>query len=128
MNVQNLADTLQVLNLLPVAAVTASGNGTGVDLLSYTGDIKIVQDISAPVAGTNPTFDGTLEESDDNSSFTAISGGAFTQVTDTAGVQSINLNKDALKRYIRFVKTIGGTMSPQYLVSVKAYTTKKYPA
>ena len=122
----NLGDLLGSLNLIPVAAVTADGNGTGVDLIEYSGEIAIVADVSAPVAGTDPTLDLIVEDSADNSSFAALSPAvAFTQVTDTASVQKISLNKDEVRRYLRIRKDIGGTDSPQYLVSVKGYGLKR---
>lgn len=122
----NLGDDLQVLNLIPVASVAADGNGTGVDLKDYEGEIAVVLDCNN-VDGTNPTMDVTLEHSDDDSTYTAVSGGAFTQVTNTpASVQKISLVRHNLKRYLRAVKDIGGTMSPHFLVSVKGYGMKKY--
>ncbi len=123
---QNLGDDLQVLDLIPVASVAATANGTGVDLLTYEGEIAFVLDCNN-VDGTNPTMDITLEHSADNSSFTAVTGGAFTQVTSTpASVQKLSFVRGDLKRYVRAVKTIGGTMSPHFLVSVKGYCMKKY--
>lgn len=128
MIINNLADCLQVLDIIPVASVTSDGNGTGVDLVSYAGDIAIVLDC-VNTAGTTPTMDIKIQESDDNLSFSDVTSGAFTQVTDAAAsVQKLSLNKDALKRYIRAVKDIGGTNSPAFLVSVKGYAFKKYPA
>jgi hypothetical protein len=124
----NLGDQAQVLDLLPVAAVTADGNGTGIDLQSLAGEICVLADVSAPVAGTTPTLDLKIQESADNSSFSDVTGGAFAQVTSAASVQKLSLNKDELKRYIRIVKDIGGTSSPQYLASAKVVGLKKYPA
>lgn len=123
----NLGDQLQVLNLIPVASVTATGNGTGVDLQQLAGEIAVVCDIKN-TAGATPTMDVTLEESSDDSTYTAISGAAFTQVTTGVLVAKISLNKNELKRYLRAVKTIGGTSSPAFLVSVKAFGINKYPA
>ncbi|MGZ3743855.1 MAG: hypothetical protein ACXVB1_00255 [Pseudobdellovibrionaceae bacterium] len=124
----NLADQLQLLDLLPVAAVTANGNGNGVDLQQYTGEIALILDCHN-VAGVTPTMDVKIQDSADNSSFADISPAvAFTQVTTTDFAQKIAVNKDEIRRYIRAVKTIGGTSSPQYLVSVKAVALKKYPA
>lgn len=123
----NLGDILQVIDLLPVAAVTASANATGVSIVDYAGEIAIVVDISAPVAGSSPTMDIKIQESDESgANYTDVSGAAITQVTSAASVQKISLNTDELKKYIRVVKTIGGTSSPQYLVSVKAVGVKKY--
>lgn len=122
----NLGDDLQLLDLIPVASVAATGNGTGVDLLGYEGEILVTLDC-ANVDGTNPTMDVTLEHSDVlGSGYAAISGAAFTQVTTVASAQKMSLNKNELKRYLRAVKTLGGTMSPHFYVSVKAVGMKKY--
>lgn len=124
----NLGDQLQVMNLIPVASINATGNGTGVDLQQLEGEIAAILDVSAPTAGVTPTLDVALEHSDDNATFTAISGGTFTQVTSAASVQKLSLNKNELKRYVRAARTIGGTSSPAYLVSSKIVGIKKYPA
>lgn len=121
----NLGNVLQVKNLLPVASVTSDGNGSGVDIQSLEGQIAIVLDCSAPVAGSSPTMDVKIQDSSDNSTFADVSGAAFTQVTSSASVQKMVLNSDSLARYIRVVKDIGGTSSPEYLMSVKAYGIEK---
>lgn len=124
----NFADQISVLDILPIADVTATANGTAVDLQSYAGQIAIVADVHK-VAGTNPTMDLSFEDSANNSSFAAISPAvAFTQVTTADSVQKIVVNKDSLRRYLRVVKTIGGTSSPEYYISVKAMAMKKYNA
>jgi hypothetical protein len=122
----NLGDRLNVVSLLAVASVTADGNGSGVDLLEYEGEMAFVLSCSA---GTGDhTMDVKLQDSADNSTFSDISGGAFTQVTTVAGVQKISLNKNELKRYVRAVKDIGGTSSPTFILGVNALGVKKYQA
>lgn len=126
---KNLGDQLQVKNLLPVASVTSTAAGSAIDLKDLSGEIAVLADVSAPVAGTNPTLSLKLQECDtSDGSFTDVSNGAFTQVTDAASVQKLSLNKDELKRFVKIHKTIGGTSSPEYLVSVKAVGINKYPA
>lgn len=122
----NFADHMQVLNLQAAASITGNGNGTGVDLKDYAGQIAVVLD-AGNTAGTTPTLDVKIQDSADNSSFADVTSGAFTQVTTVASVQKMVLNKDQLRRYIRVVKTIGGTSSPAYVLSVKGYAIKKYP-
>lgn len=116
------------LNLSPTSSKTATGNSTGVDLLAYEGEIVILLDSAAASAGTNPTLDITFEESSDDSTYTAISGAAFTQVTNAASRQKMVLNRSALKRYLREVHTIGGTSSPAFTYSVNMLGWKKYVA
>lgn len=122
----NWADHVSVLNPVPVADVTATGNGTDIDLQQYSGQIAIIADVKN-VAGTLPTMDISVQDSANNSSFAAISPAvAFAQVTTVASTQKIVLNKDNIRRYLRIVKTIGGTSSPEYYVSVKVFAVKKY--
>lgn len=112
MNEQNLGDILQVTAVLAPARKTASENGAGVDLQQYVGDYSVILSTSAG-GGTAPTLDIKLQDSDDNSTFADISGAAFTQVTATASTQTVILNANAVKRYIRAVSTITGT-SPTF--------------
>ena len=131
MNNQNIGQSLQLLDLLLMQSVTATGNGTGVDLLGYEGEIAVI--LSAKnTAGVTPTLDVKLQDSADNSTFTDISGAAFTQVTDAgtsaAVSEKIVIKSDQVKRYVRAVKTIGGTSSPAFDTACHAVGVKKYPA
>ena len=106
-----------VLELLPPASVTADANGTGVDMKNYVGQAKVILHCGAATAGTNPPLDVQLQESDDDSSYADISGGAFTQVTTVLSLQAMILDLDKTKRYVRAVKDIGGTDSPAFPMS-----------
>lgn len=120
----NMGDHLTVLDLIPAATVTTTGNGSSVDLQAYTGQIAFVLD-AHNVSGTTPTLDIKIQDSADNSSFADVSPSvAFTQVTTTDSVQKLVVDKGALRRYIRAVKTAGGT-SPNYVMSLKGYANKK---
>lgn len=112
MNEQNIGQLLQTINLLPMQDVQATANGTGVDVRHFVGELALYLAAKA-TAGTSPTLDVTIEESDDDSSYAAVSGAAFTQVTDAdtsaAVLHKITLDVNARKRYLRAVKTAGGT-------------------
>ena len=121
---QNLGE----LNLIaghPTAARTATGQTAGIDLRVFDGDVVFVLD-SAAGAGTSPTLDVTIEDSADNSSFSALSGAAFTQVTGTASAQKLSIDKDNAKRYVRIKYTIGGSSGQSFTFSVNALGLKKY--
>ena len=109
----------------PTAARTATGQTSGIDLRVYDGDVVFVLD-SAAGAGTSPTLDVTIEDSADNSSFSALSGAAFTQVTGTASAQKLSIDKDNAKRYVRIKYTIGGSSGQSFTFSVNALGLKKY--
>ena len=104
-----------VLSLLPPAARTATANGSSIDIKDYLGGGKIILD-SAAGGGTSPTMDVKVQDSADNSSFADVSGLTFAQVVAAASLQSMAVDLDQLRRYVRLVVTIGGT-SPTFTCS-----------
>jgi hypothetical protein len=125
----NLGDQLQNLNLLPVAAITSSSVSSAIDLQAIDGEIAVLLDVSAPVAGTNPGLAVKLTEcATSGGSYTDVTGGGFTAAADTASAQKISLKKNELKQFVKLSYTISGTSSPQYLVSAKIVGINKYPA
>ena len=120
-------EKLDLLSLHPIAARTATGDGTGIDLRDYDGDLMLILDSAAAGAGTNPTLDVSVEHSDEASNnFTQIGTTAFTRVTTTASRQKLVISKDEAKRYVRVKYTIGGTNSPSFTFSVTGVGVKKY--
>lgn len=105
------------------AARTATVTGSGIDLKDYIGGYEITQDVGA-VSGTSPTLDGKIQDSADNSSFADVSGATFTQVTTSDKIQSIRIDVDAVRRYIRYVGTIAGT-SPSFTMGVNGRGVKQ---
>lgn len=127
-NDRNIATHQQTIELLPMQSVTGDGNGTGVLVTDYVGSLAVILTCKN-TAGTTPTLDIKLQESDDNSTYTDISGATFTQVTDAgtaaATIEKIVVNVDACKKYIRAVKDIGGTSSPAFMTSCVALGVKQ---
>lgn len=113
---QDIAGQLTVTNILPTAARTATANGTGVDAQALRGRGLVILD-SAAGTGTSPTLDLKLQDSADNSSFADITGATFTQVINAASRQTLLVNLDGARRYLRAVSTIGGT-TPSFTFSV----------
>lgn len=106
--------------VLPAVRVTATGNGSAVDLNALAGDIAYTL-MSSAGGGTSPTLDVKLQDSADGSTGWAdISGATFTQVTDAADShETIVVDSDAHKRHVRAVKTVSGT-SPTFDCGVTA--------
>jgi hypothetical protein len=105
-------------SLLPPGAIAANTNGTGVSLAGKKGTAAAILNCGAATAGTNPTMDVKLQESDDNSTnWTDITGASFPQVTNAAKCNVISFRPGERKQYIRAVATIGGTSSPSFPVS-----------
>jgi len=105
-----------VVELIPNAVRSVSVDGTGVDVKDFNGVAHVILSTSAATAGTTPTLDVKLQESDAlGSGYTDITGAAFTQVTDAAdSTQMISFQVGEVKRYVRAVATIGGTVTPTF--------------
>lgn len=126
---QHLGAVTSTIDLIPMADITASGNATGVDCTDFVGSVAVILKCKN-VAGTTPTLDIKLQDSLDNITYADITGAVFTQVTDAgtkaATLEKISVNLDSARKYIRAVKTIGGTSSPEFLVSCTALGVKQY--
>ncbi len=123
----NYGDDSTMIDLYPVASVLADGLGSAKDLVDYEGEIILIVDVSAAIAGMNPTMDCALHHSDTSAgSYSAVTGGGITQVTTTAASTKISLARNDLKRFVKLNVDIGGTMSPNFLVSAKILGMKKY--
>ena len=121
----DLPNYLTAIAALPVAAVAATANGTSIDLQSYVGQsILFRADAANSTAGTNPTLDLVFKESTDNSNWTNANV-SFTQIT-AATTQVLGYDTRAHGRYVRLDKTIGGTNSPSFPVSVVGFAQKQY--
>ncbi len=118
---------------LPCASVSTDGNGTGFDRLTYSHMIAVLN--VGAVTGTTPTLDVKVQHATalsgsyadytpdvifDNGD-TTVTTAKFAQVTDADANTVVKMDVDLAKarRYIRFVKTVGGTQ-PVFLCSVDA--------
>jgi len=124
MTVQNLGTKTELLSLSANDVVATSANRTGVDLVDYEGDIMAILDAEA--GGASVTYAVKIQDSADNSSFADVSGLAFTTTdANTALRETLRINSDEVRRYIRAVITVaGGTGTGA--VSVVALGSKKY--
>lgn len=100
-------------------ADTAAATTTGFDTQLYEGDLVIVQDVGA-VTGS---ITGAIEDSANNSSWAAASPAlAFTAVSSANNIQTLKVDKRAVRRYIRYVGTI---VTGPALLSVTVHGMKK---
>jgi len=116
-------EKLQHFTLLATTTITGTGNQTGVDLAGYEGDVQIILSGTAAGSGADLTF--RIEESADNSTFTAATGGGFTAIGNAAAKQVITLNSNDLKRYIRLSCT-AETGTASSAVTCFGYGPKTY--
>lgn len=115
---------LKVITLLDAIAVTADGQGTGQDFLGTVevdhGEVLFHLSCGAK-SGTTPTCDIHLEECDTvDGTYTDITSGSFTQLTDTG---SETLRCKPKKRFVRYDVDVGGT-SPSFTLSLHAIATQ----
>ena len=89
-------------------SASANAQGVSVDLSSNAGNVVSAILVVGNAAGTTPTLDAFLQESTDGTNnWTAVTGGAFAQVTTSNQVQVIPFKPT--KRYVRSSGTTGGT-------------------
>jgi hypothetical protein len=103
------------------ATVNSDDEGPGVDLGAADGPCFAIQQVGA-VGGTSPVLTGRIEESSDNSSWTAISGATFTAVSTSDDLQVIRFTRT--KRYVRWAGALTGT-SPTAIVAAVIGEQKK---
>lgn len=117
------------LSLAP-AVRTTSANGTGVDLQGYGGATLLV------IAGT--WTDGThaiaLQESDDNSTWTAVAAGDLDGALPTisssgTASQCYRVGYKGIRRYVRPASTVTGSPSTgaAYAAVIICHEPKKAP-
>lgn len=91
-------------------AVTTSGNSTAVNIKKTPAEGVPVEIAVTAATGTSPTLDAVVWESDDNSSYNALT--TFAQITGTGRwVRQVQ----SKKQYLRITYTVGGT-SPSFTV------------
>jgi len=121
----DLPNYLSVLAVLPAADVAATANGSPIDLSTYVGKVMFRIDAGNASAGTNPTLDLKFKESTDNGNWTNAANCNVTQITG-ATTQVIAYDLRAHGRYVRLDKTIGGTNSPSFPISVVGLAQLEY--
>ena len=124
---QQALEKLQHFPLHPVASESATFTGATTniaDLKDFDGDIQVILDAGA--AGGSGTMTGKIQHSATTTSgdFEDVTGGGFTAVAQAVSKQVLTLNRDALRRYVRFVGTIASSGTTIY--SVNGYGLKKY--
>ena len=118
--INDFASAALLASGLAPSARTASVNGPAVDLLSADGPCFAVQHVGA-VSG-DVTLGGHIEESASGTSWSAISGATFTDVTTANSLQVITFHRTA--RYVRWAATISGD-TPTAQVAVLIGEQKK---
>ena len=104
--------------------VTATATTSAIDVSEYRGRIKLVQQVGT-VSGSSPTLDGKVQDSADGSTdWQDVTDATFTQVTASDALESIGVEQRGVRKYIRYVGTVGGS-SPTFDLAVLAVGTKQ---
>lgn len=87
-----------------VIAAAYSLEGSGVDVLGY----QAVAFLEAGACGAGGTVDVKFQESDDDVTYSDVSSGSFTQVTEANDNATYELAYTGTKQYLRAVATVAG--------------------
>ncbi len=118
-------EKLDITAAVASASVTATATSSAIDLKEFDGDVLLVLNCAAGT-GSSPTLDIKVQDSDETGgTYGDLSGATFTQVTTSASVQTLEVNKDECKRFIKLVQTVGGS-SPVFVYGVSLVALKKY--
>ena len=118
-------EKLDITAAVASASVTATATSSAIDLKEFDGDVLLVLNCAAGT-GSSPTLDIKVQDSDETGgTYADLSGATFTQVTDSASLQTLEVNKDECKRFIKLVQTVGGS-SPVFLYGISLVGAKKY--
>ena len=118
-------EKLDITAAVASASVTATATSSAIDLKEFDGDVLLVLNCAAGT-GSSPTLDIKVQDSDESGgTYGDLSGATFTQVTTSASVQTLEVNKDECKRFIKIVQTVGGS-SPVFVYGISLVGAKKY--
>ena len=121
---QNL-EKLDVTAAVASASVTATATSSAIDLKEFDGDVLLILN-SAAGTGSSPTLNIKVQDSDTSGgTYGDLSGAAFTEVTTSASLQTLEVNKDECNRFIKIVQTVGGS-SPVFVYGISLVAAKKY--
>lgn len=99
-----------------------NGNGNVLDLQQYKGPVTFLRVVGvAPAAGNVEPY--TIQTSSDNSNWSNVSGGTFTNVANAAnasntGTASITYDTRALSRYVRAPGNTSAANIPLSIVAI----------
>lgn len=97
---------VQATVLAVSATITATTNGSAVNVGDYHGQAQLLLNAGAANAGTDTI---KLQHSEDGSTgWEDVSGAAFAAVATAASAQALNINADKLRKFVRVVDTLAG--------------------
>jgi hypothetical protein len=124
---KDLYNHIDVAQSLAPATRTANADGSGVDLQGFEG--AVIEIVTGTITDGTHTFE--VQESDDNTTFTAVDDadlqGTEPVVTNADGNKVYKIGYLGTKRYVRVSVTVSGaTSGGAYATNViKGYARKK---
>lgn len=95
--------------LTPSTSISANTNSAILDLSPYQGALSLFLNAGAATAGSTPVLQAAIYDSADNSTFAAVAGATFTNVTNAANSgQEFDLDTRSYRRYMKVVMTVSG--------------------
>jgi hypothetical protein len=127
---RSLYDSVKALvSLRPQAAAAGTINGTGADTSGYNSAMLVLEAGAVAGSPTAQTLDVKVQESDDNSTFTDVTGWSLAQITAANQSRVLRLDGlDARKRYVRAVAVVGftGGTSPTWQIAAEILLGRAY--
>jgi len=114
---ETIKEAVKAVEAFRPADVAASAGGLTIDRLGFDDALFVLS--TGAVDGTSPTLDVKIQESDDGSTWSDVSGATFTQITAANQLATLRVNLAiGRKRYLRIYSTIGGTDTPKVATAV----------
>ena len=107
---RDIKNNVDGVSSMDPASYTATTSGSGVDLRDFDGAMVVFQAGTADTGNGNETYTPSVEESDDNSSYSAVAASDLEGTLANMTANSVQrAGYKGAKRYVRAVLTIGGT-------------------
>lgn len=97
---------------VPAAVAAGTRNGFSIDRTGFDSCVLFVQGGAVAGAPSAQSLVSKLQESDDGSTWTDISGAAIAAITSASSSAKVNVSLATAKQYVRVVETVaftGGT-------------------
>lgn len=106
-------------------AKTSTVTGAAIDTDGINGAFVFIQQVDT-VSGTTPTLDGKIQECDTSGgSYTDVAGAVFAQVVASTNIQTVTVDRNTTKRFLKYIGTIAGT-SPSFALTLACAGVKQY--
>ena len=107
---RDMKNNMDAVNSLDPNSYTATTNGTGVDVRDFDGALVVFSAGTVDVGNADEVYTPSVEESDDNSSYSAVASADLEGTLSNLTANSIQrVSYKGSKRYVRATLTISGT-------------------